>query len=125
MGFGVGSLMVATRLPVVIWPEPYRDRILALLREGGAFLRGVAVALLVMAGGIAWTTAEPFSLLERVLQVLALFFVVGGMMLLVFRESFRLFAEQIWSDIPSRVLRVGGSAVVAFGGWLIYLSISP
>ncbi len=53
------------------------------------------------------------------------FFVVGGMMLLVFRESFGKFAEQIWSDIPSRVLRVGGSATVAFGGWLIYLSISP
>jgi uncharacterized protein YjeT (DUF2065 family) len=60
----------------------------------------------------------------HVMVVLALLFAGVGVAPLLFPESFQRFVEQIWSGVPPRVVRVAGGVGVAFGIWLVYLSLS-
>jgi uncharacterized protein YjeT (DUF2065 family) len=121
IGLIVGLVIVATRLPMVIWPGPMGDRILGLIARRG-FVRSFSVVPLVVAFAIARTTTQPLSLFEYVLLVLAVLWVLGGLTWLVFPQAVRSIAEQLFKK--EAFVRYSGAAAVVFGCWLTYLSLN-
>ena len=121
IGLVVGLLIVLTRVPTVIWPGPTGDRVLGLIARRG-ILRSWSVVSLVFAFAIALTITAPLSLFEYVMLVVAVLAALGGMIFLVFPQSARSFAEQVFSE--EAFIRYGAAVGVVFGCWLIYLSLS-
>ena len=125
IALALGLLIIVTRVPIVIWPERSLGWLLAALaRSPRAIFRGWGAFVAIVALAIVWTVAQPLSLLEQVMVVLAVLFAGFGVVALLFPESFQRFVEQIWSGVPPRVIRVAAGVGVAFGGWLVYLSLS-
>jgi uncharacterized protein YjeT (DUF2065 family) len=121
IGLIVGILTVVTRVPLVIWPGPMGDRILRLISRRG-FLRSGSVVLLVLAFSIARTITEPLSLFEYVMLALAVLWVLGGLIWLLFPQAVLGIAEQLLDK--EALNRFGGAGAVVFGCWLIYLSLN-
>jgi hypothetical protein len=125
IGLTLGLLIVVTRLPLLIWPEPILGWLLAALaRNPRVILRSWGAFLCLLALAIGLTIASPLSVLEQVMALLAALFVGFGVVSLLFPESTQQFVEQIWGGVAPRVVRTAAGIGVGFGVWLAYLSLS-
>jgi uncharacterized protein YjeT (DUF2065 family) len=124
IGLVIGLLVLATRLPAVIWPGPYRQRMRGFLlqsgpgvvRAHGAFLWAVVAAIVVL-------VLDRLSLLEAVLLILSLIFAATGAIALFAPDGYRRFGEAFLAEFPDWAFRAAGLVGVALGTWIIVLSL--
>jgi hypothetical protein len=121
IGLVLGLLVVLIGLPAVIWPGPTGERVLALMARRGV-LRSWGVFLLIVAVAIALATAEPVSLFEWVMLIVAMGMAIGASIDLLSPESSRSLAAQYFKK--EDLLRFSSGVGVVFGCWLIYLSLT-
>jgi hypothetical protein len=121
IGLVLGLLVVLIGLPAVIWPGPTGERVFALMSQRGV-LRSWGALLLVVAVAIVLATAEPLSLFEWVMLIVAMGMAIGGLIDLLSPESSRSLAAQYFKK--EDLLRFSSGVGVVLGGWLLYLSLT-
>lgn len=124
MALVIGGLLIATRLPGLLFPKAYRKAALfaargrpLVLRVAGAFLW--IVALMILA--VIVDTLPP---LHSALLVIAVIFVAGGALILFFPEPYQRVAEKVLVVIPTFALRLISLVVVLLGFAIVTLSLS-
>jgi hypothetical protein len=124
IGLALGLLIIVTRVPLVVWPEPILGWLLdALARNPRVILRSWGVFACLLALAIGLSIASPLSVLEQVMAVLAVLFVGVGVAGVLFPESTQRFVAQIWEGVAPRVVRAAAGIGVLFGVWLVSLSL--
>ena len=121
VGLLMGLLIVLTRLPMFIWPGPTGERIVALFARRGV-LRSWGALLLAVALTITLAAAEPFSLFEWVMLIVAVGMGIAGVISVVSPESALSLVQQVFKE--EEFVRFGALVGMAFGTWLIYLSLA-
>jgi hypothetical protein len=125
IAFAIGVLLLATRLPALIWPGPYRRTVLDLLQASGpTLIRALGAFLLVLVVTLAVLLMRTLSLLQGVLLVLAIAFAGAGAVAISQPDGYRRFTEQLLVRLPDWALRTAAAVGVALGGWLVYLSLT-
>jgi hypothetical protein len=123
IGVTIGLLILAARLPAVIWPGAYRDGLRAFLegsgpgaiRALGAFLWAVVVTIVVLVLG-------RLSLLEAVLLVVAVLSTAAGAIAVFAPDRYQQFSVGLLGRMPDWAARLGGLLGVALGAWILVLS---
>ena len=87
IGLALGLLIVVTRVPLLIWPEPILGWWLTTLaRNPRVILRSWGAFLGLLALAIGLTLTSPLSVLEQVMAVLAVLFVPVALAIAVLRK---------------------------------------
>jgi len=124
IGLLIGLLVLATRLPAVIWPGPYRERVRSfLLKSGPGTVRALGAFLWVVVVAIVVLVVGRLSLLEAVLLILSLLFAASGAIALFAPDAYRRSSEAFLSRLPDWALRAAGVVGVALGVWIVVLSL--
>jgi hypothetical protein len=125
IALAIGVLLLATRFPALIWPAPYRERVLALLgRSGPGSIRAIGAFLWVLVVTVVVLVLRTLTLLQGVLLVLAVLFAAAGAVALTHPDGYRRFSESFLTRTPDWALRAGAAVGVALGGWIVYLSLT-
>jgi len=125
IGCAIGALVVLTRLPAVLWPGPYRKVLLdAFARSGTGRVRALGAFLWLLAVTVVVLEMRLLTLLQSVLLVLAVLFAAGGTMALANPDGYRRLTESTLGRMPDWALRCAAAGGVAFGAWLLYLSLT-
>ena len=125
IGLAVGLLVILTRLPAVIWPERYRERLRAIVARGGPpLIRGLGGFFWIVALAIVVIVLGTLPLLESVMLVLAVFLIASGAVSVFFPEAFQNFADKVWSRMPPWGIRAGSALGVALGAWIVFMSFA-
>jgi hypothetical protein len=123
IGVTIGGLILLTRLPAIIWPGPYRERIRGILEGSGPTgIRSVGAFLWVLVVAVVVLVLDQLSLLEGVLLILAVLFAAAGAVALFAPADYRRFAVGVLGRTPDWAARVGGVVGVALGAWIMFLS---
>ena len=124
IAFTIGLLLLATRLPALIWPGPYRRTVLDILqRSGRTLIRALGAFLLLLVLTIAALLLRTLTLLQGVLLLLAILCAGAGAVAITQPDGYRLFSERLLARLPDWALRCAAAFGVALGGWLVYLSL--
>lgn len=125
IALSLGILLLATRLPALIWPGPYRRKVLDVLqRSGPTLIRGLGVFLWLLVVTVVVLVMRTLTLLQGVLLVLAILFAAGGTIAIGHPDGYRRMGETVLSRMPDWALRVAALVGIALGGWLVYLSLT-
>lgn len=124
VGLILGLLVIAIRLPGILWPRPYMDKALGIIEAGPTTLRVLGAVLWGFAVVIVALLAKTLSVLQIVLLVMAVLFVLGGGMIVLTPEVYQRFARRIAEGMPDPVIRLVCLVAVVFGSWLVYLSVT-
>ena len=125
IALSIGVLLLATRVPALIWPGPYRRIVLDLLQGSGrTLIRALGAFLLVLVVTVAVLLMRTLTLLQGVLLVLAIVFAGAGAVAITQPDGYRRFSERLLARLPDWALRCGAAVGVALGGWLVYLSLT-
>lgn len=124
LGLGIGLLIALVRFPAIIWPASYVRSVRSLILDKPSVVRALGALLLFFAVTIVTLVAKTLTLFQAVLLIVAVFFVAGGMAMLVFTDGYRAFAERIITVLPDVAVRLAGVLGVALGIWIVVLSLS-
>lgn len=124
IGLVVGSLIVVARVPGVLWPEEYKTKVRAIVQGSPAALKALGVFLWVVALATFVLVAKTLTLLQALMMILAVFFVVGGVVILFFPAAYRGLAERVLGAMPQAGVRIACALGVLFGVWVVYLSLT-
>lgn len=124
IGLVVGSLIIIARVPGVLWPEEYRRRIQALIQGSPAVFKGLGVFLWIVALATFVLVAKTLTLLQALMMVLAVLFVVGGVVMIFFPAAYQRVAERVLGAMPQAGVRAACGLGVLFGVWVVYLSLT-
>ncbi|MEW6268268.1 MAG: hypothetical protein AB1689_03100 [Thermodesulfobacteriota bacterium] len=125
IALAIGVLLLATRFPALVWPSPYRERVLAILgRSGPGPIRALGAFLWVLVVTVVVLVLRTLTLLQGVLLVLAILLAATGAVALTHPEGYRRFSESLLARTPDWALRLGAAVGVALGAWLVYLSLT-
>lgn len=125
IGLIIGVLVLATRLPAVVWPGAYRERVLGIMaRSGPGLVRAIGAFLWVLVIAVVVQVVRMLTLLQAVLLVLSVLFAAFGTLALVSPDGYRRFSESFLGGLPEWAIRLGGVVGVALGSWLVYLSLT-
>ena len=121
----LGALIVATRIPALLWPERTREFAVSWLErlEGGQW-RFVGVLFIVIAIVITLLLIETMPLINSVLLVMSLALAGAGACGLAFPQPSAVFARGMWQRMPSLLIRCSGAIAIAIGIWLIALALT-
>ena len=87
-------------------------------------IRALGALLLLFAVTIVGLVAQTLTLFQAVMLIVAVLFVVGGMAMVAFTETYRAFTERIVAAMPEIGVRLAGVLGVALGIWIVVLSLS-
>ncbi len=121
----LGTLIVVTRVPALLWPERTREIALSwLVRLEGGRWRFVGVILIAIAIVITLLLIETMPLINSVLLVISLLLAAAGACGLAFPQSSAVFARGAWERMPSLLIRCSGAIAIAIGTWLVALALT-
>ncbi|HEY8514413.1 MAG TPA: hypothetical protein VIS07_02755 [Candidatus Binatia bacterium] len=125
IALAIGVLLLATRIPALLWPSPYRTRVLAILeRSGPGLIRALGAFLWVLVVTVVVLVLRTLTLLQGVLLVLAILFAAAGAVALTHPDGYRRMSERLLGGMPDWGLRLGALVGVGLGSWLVYLSLT-
>jgi uncharacterized protein YjeT (DUF2065 family) len=125
IALSIGVLVLATRLPAVIWPSSYRRTVLDLLHDSSPnVIRALGGFLWVLVVTVVVLVLRTLTVLQGVLLVLAIAFAAGGTVAVTHPEGYRRFSSGLLTRMPDWALRSAALVGVALGGWLVYLSLT-
>ena len=125
IALSIGVLLLATRLPALIWPGPYRRTVLDLLQGSGpTLIRALGAFLWVLVVTVVVLLMRTLTLLQSVLLVMAILFAAAGAVAITHPDGYRRFSESMLSGMPDWALRAASLVGVALGAWLVYLALT-
>ena len=121
----LGALIVATRIPALLWPERTREITLSWLeRLEGRQWRFVGALLVAMAVVIGLLLIETMPLINSILLVISVLLGGAGACGLAFLQPSAIFARGMWERMPPLLIRCWGAVAIALGIWLIALALT-
>mgnify|MGYP000030864129 CR=1 FL=1 len=125
IALSIGVLVLATRLPALIWPGPYRRTVLDILQGSGPnAIRALGGFLWVLVVTVVVLVMRTLTLLQGVLLVLAIAFAAAGAVAITHPEGYRRFSTSLLTRMPDWALRLAAAVGVVLGSWLVYLSLT-
>ena len=119
-----GSLIIATRGPLIVAPTQTRDLYMTIMTSD-ARMRGFGIAVGVIAAILAFLLRATPDLASLIVYYLTLLIVAMSALYLVpFPASANRLAKSIWFGFSPAMLRVIGIVSVAFGAWLISVGVN-
>ena len=121
----LGTLIVVTRIPALLWPDRTREIALSLLdRLEGRQWRFVGVILIAIAIVITVLLIQTMPLIDSALLVISLLLAGAGACGLAFPQPSVRFARGAWERMPQLLIRCSGALAIALGPWLIVLALT-
>ena len=125
IALSIGVLLLATRLPALVWPERYRRTVLDILHATGpGMIRVLGGFLWLLVVTVVALVMRTLTLLQGVLLVLAIAFAAAGAVAITYPEGYRRFSTGLLTRMPDWALRCAAAVGVALGSWLAYLSLT-
>jgi hypothetical protein len=124
IGVVLGLLVICTRLPGALWPEAWTAWVRRHLLARAGAMRALGALLVLSALVILVLIVKTLSLQQAVMLVLAVMLAAGGMISLLFPDAQRRFADEFLRRMSPLGIRVLSWIGVAFGLWIVYLSLS-
>jgi hypothetical protein len=121
----LGTLIVVTRIPALLWPDRTREIALSLLdRLEGRQWRFVGVILIAIAIVITVLLIQTMPLIDSALLVISLLLAGAGACGLAFPQPSVRFARGALERMPPLLIRCSGVLAIALGTWLIVLALT-
>ncbi len=121
----LGTLIVVTRIPALLWPDRTREIALSLLdRLEGRQWRFVGVILIAIAIVITVLLIQTMPLIDSALLVISLLLAGAGACGLAFPQPSVRFARGALERMPPLLIRCSGALAIALGTWLIVLALT-
>ena len=121
----LGVLIVAIRIPALLWPDRTREITLSLLdRLEGRQWRFFGVVLIAIAIVITVLLIQTMPLIDSALLVISLLLASAGACGLAFPQPSVRFARGAWERMPPLLIRCWGVVAIALGTWLIVLALT-